>query len=73
MDEDFLQKYNLKPNDAILANEKHTPMYDELIEYYNAEFIAGGAVQNSMRVVQVSLLVIDNFKIFHSNFTLSLL
>ncbi|XP_011502977.1 PREDICTED: adenosine kinase 2 [Ceratosolen solmsi marchali] len=50
--EDFLKKYDLKPNDAILAIEKHKPLYDELIEHYNADFIAGGAAQNSMRVAQ---------------------
>jgi adenosine kinase len=26
--EDLLKKYNLKPNDAILADEKHLPMLD---------------------------------------------
>lgn len=54
VDEDFLRKYELKPNDAILADEKHKPLYDELIEQYNADFIAGGAVQNTMRVAQVN-------------------
>lgn len=58
MDEDFLKKYDLKANDAILADEKHKSLYDELIEQYSADFIAGGAVQNTMRVAQViSVLV----------------
>ncbi|XP_074097789.1 adenosine kinase 2 isoform X3 [Cotesia typhae] len=52
VDEDFLMKYNLKANNAILADESHKPLYDELIEQYKAEFIAGGAVQNTMRVAQ---------------------
>ncbi|XP_024936456.1 adenosine kinase 2 isoform X3 [Cephus cinctus] len=52
VDEDFLKKYDLKPNNAILAEEKHKPLYDELIEQYHADFIAGGSVQNSMRVAQ---------------------
>lgn len=52
VDEHFLQKYDLKPNDAILAAEKHMPLYNELVEKYNAEFIAGGSVQNSLRVCQ---------------------
>lgn len=56
VDEDFLKKYELKANNAILANEKHKPLYDELIEQYKAEFIAGGAVQNTMRVAQVNFL-----------------
>lgn len=52
VDETFLQKYGLKPNDAILAEEKHMPLYKELTEKYKAEFIAGGSVQNSLRVCQ---------------------
>ncbi|KAF7995633.1 hypothetical protein HCN44_006740 [Aphidius gifuensis] len=52
VDEDFLKKYDLKANDAILADEKHKPLYDELIEQYKAEFIAGGSVQNTLRVAQ---------------------
>lgn len=52
VDETFLKKYGLKPNDAILAEEKHMPLYKELLEKYKAEFIAGGSVQNSLRVCQ---------------------
>lgn len=52
VDDDFLKKYDLKPNDAILAGESHMAIYDELIERYHADFIAGGAVQNAMRVAQ---------------------
>lgn len=56
VDRNFLEKYDLKSNDAILAEEKHKPMYDELVEFYNANFIAGGSVQNTMRVAQVNFL-----------------
>lgn len=56
VDEDFLKKYDLQPNDAILADEKHKPLYDELIEQYKAEFIAGGSVQNTLRIAQVKLI-----------------
>uniref|UniRef100_W8C768 Adenosine kinase n=1 Tax=Ceratitis capitata TaxID=7213 RepID=W8C768_CERCA len=52
VDEHFLQKYGLKPNDAILAEEKHMPLYKDLVEKYNADYIAGGSVQNSLRVCQ---------------------
>lgn len=57
VDSDFLNKYDLISNNAILAQEKHKPMYDELIEHYKAEFIAGGSVQNTMRVAQVNFLL----------------
>lgn len=52
VDEEFLQKYGLKPDNAILAEEQHKPLYGELMDKYNAEFIAGGSVQNSFRVCQ---------------------
>ncbi|KVI09711.1 Adenosine kinase [Cynara cardunculus var. scolymus] len=53
VDEDFLKKYDVKPNNAILAEDKHLPMYDELAAKDNVEYIAGGATQNSIRVAQV--------------------
>ena len=49
---DYLQKYELKPNDAILAEPKHLPIYQELVENHEVEYIAGGATQNSIRVAQ---------------------
>ncbi|KPJ12849.1 Adenosine kinase 1 [Papilio machaon] len=52
VDEELLKKYDLHPDDAIMAEEKHMPLYKELMEKYNAEFIAGGSVQNSLRVAQ---------------------
>ena len=49
----YLEKYALKPNDAILAEEKHKPIYKELLEQFQpVEYIAGGATQNSIRVAQ---------------------
>lgn len=54
VDNEFLKKYDLKSNNAILAEEKHKPLYEELIDLYKADFIAGGSVQNTMRVAQVS-------------------
>lgn len=52
VDEDLLKKYDLRPDDAIMAEPKHMPLYRELVVKYNAEFIAGGSVQNSLRVAQ---------------------
>ena len=51
--EDLLQKYGLDANNACLAEEKHQPLYQELVDKYEVEYIAGGAVQNSLRVTQV--------------------
>ncbi|XP_039756135.1 adenosine kinase [Pararge aegeria] len=52
VDGDLLMKYDLHPDDAIMAEEKHMPLYTELVDNYNAEFIAGGSVQNTLRVAQ---------------------
>ncbi|KAH8269947.1 hypothetical protein KR018_000257, partial [Drosophila ironensis] len=49
---EFLDRYNMKKDDAILAEERHMPIYAELVEGYNAEFLAGGSVQNSLRIAQ---------------------
>lgn len=52
-DEALLNKYGLKANDAILAEEKHATLYDELINERDAKLIAGGAAQNTARGAQV--------------------
>ncbi|KAH8378686.1 hypothetical protein KR009_000729, partial [Drosophila setifemur] len=49
---DFLQKYSMKEDDAILAEDRHMPIYGELVDNFNAEFLAGGSVQNSLRIAQ---------------------
>lgn len=50
--QDMLDKYDVKLDSAILAEEKHIPIYKDLIDNYDAGFIAGGATQNSIRVAQ---------------------
>lgn len=55
-DEKLLEKYGLKPNDAILADEKHKPLYSELTSKYSVDYIAGGSAQNSVRVAQVTIV-----------------
>lgn len=34
VDDGLLQKYGLKADDAIMAEEKHMPLYKELVEKY---------------------------------------
>lgn len=53
----FLEKYGLALNNAILAEEKHVPLYHELVKEYPVQYIAGGATQNSIRVAQWMLKV----------------
>lgn len=49
---ELLTKYGLTLNNAILADETHLPLYEELINNYPVQYIAGGATQNSIRVAQ---------------------
>eukprot|EP00568_Trieres_chinensis_P000192 CAMPEP_0183304466 /NCGR_PEP_ID=MMETSP0160_2-20130417/9537_1 /TAXON_ID=2839 ORGANISM="Odontella Sinensis, Strain Grunow 1884" /NCGR_SAMPLE_ID=MMETSP0160_2 /ASSEMBLY_ACC=CAM_ASM_000250 /LENGTH=344 /DNA_ID=CAMNT_0025467523 /DNA_START=79 /DNA_END=1113 /DNA_ORIENTATION=- len=50
--QDVLDKYGVKLDSAILAEEAHQPIYKDLIDNYDPQFIAGGATQNSIRVAQ---------------------
>jgi len=52
VEKDFLVKYDLKMNNAILADAKHAPMYEEIAQHESVEYVAGGATQNAIRVCQ---------------------
>jgi len=54
-DEALLNQYGLKANDAILAEEKHLTLYEELLQNRSAKLIAGGAAQNTARGIQYIL------------------
>ncbi|CAI4219234.1 unnamed protein product [Parascedosporium putredinis] len=56
-DDALLEKYGLKANDAILAEDKHLPIYEDLLNNYDAKLLAGGAAQNSARGAQVEYRV----------------
>jgi len=47
--EPLLDKYGLKPNDAVLANEEQLAIYDELVKNWKVTYVAGGAAQNAAR------------------------
>lgn len=49
VDEAYLKKYDLKADDAILVDEKHMPIYGEVLEMPGRVLIAGGAAQNTAR------------------------
>ncbi|KAI9818491.1 MAG: adenosine kinase [Pycnora praestabilis] len=51
----MLEQYGLKPNDAILAEDKHMGLYEDLINNHDAKLIAGGAAQNTARGAQYIL------------------
>lgn len=50
--QDMLDKYDVKLDSAILAEDKHQPVYKELVDSYSPLYVAGGATQNSIRVAQ---------------------
>lgn len=75
---DVLHKYELTLNNAILAEDKHLPLYSELVSSFPVQYIAGkekvlnssfhrirdcsltgGAGQNSVRVAQWMLKVLQ--------------
>ncbi|KAI6187044.1 Adenosine kinase [Aphelenchoides besseyi] len=49
---EILEKYGMKQNDAILAEEKHLPLFKEIIQNYHVNYTPGGANQNVLRVFQ---------------------
>lgn len=51
-DAQFLHKYNLKPNDAILAGPEQLGLIADMMANYKPHYRAGGATQNSIRVAQ---------------------
>ncbi|KAM3859412.1 adenosine kinase b [Diretmus argenteus] len=52
VDKDFLDKYGLKPNDQILAEEKHKALFEEIVKKNKVEYHAGGSTQNSVKIAQ---------------------
>ncbi|XP_054584712.1 adenosine kinase isoform X3 [Eptesicus fuscus] len=52
VDKDFLDKYSLKANDQILAEDKHKELFNELVKKFKVEYHAGGSTQNSIKVAQ---------------------
>lgn len=65
-DQHLLDKYGLKNNNAILADDKHLPLYEELLKNDKIEFTAGGSGQNSLRVAQVFKII--NINKFYLNY-----
>jgi len=52
VDKDFLDKYGLKPNDQILAEDKHKALFEEIVKSSRVEYHAGGSTQNSVKIAQ---------------------
>lgn len=67
----FLEKFGCTLNNAILAEDKHIALYEELVAAYPVQYIAGGATQNSIRVAQWMLQVNKDANNIQSTFSLS--
>ena len=52
---ELLEKYNVSLNNAILAEEKHIPLYKELVEQYPVQFIAGMNLKELICLVETML------------------
>ncbi|XP_024141079.1 adenosine kinase b isoform X1 [Oryzias melastigma] len=52
VDKDFLDKFGLKPNDQILAEDKHKALFAEIVQRNKVEYHAGGSTQNSVKIAQ---------------------
>jgi hypothetical protein len=63
----LLEKYGLKPNDAILAEDKHMGIYEDLLAR-DAKLIPGGAAQNTARGAQVYIVILMIFKLILTMF-----
>lgn len=48
----FLDRFNLLPNNAIIAGSSHRHIYDTMMREFKPAFLPGGATQNSIRVAQ---------------------
>lgn len=51
-DTTLLDKYGLLANNAILAEEKHQTLFEDMVQNYPTEYLPGGATLNSVRVAQ---------------------
>lgn len=50
--QDLLDKWQLKANDAILADDRHRDLFKEIEANYKCDYVAGGSVQNTLRAAQ---------------------
>jgi len=48
----YLERYGLESNNQILAEEKHVPMYKELVSWFPVEYLPGGATLNTIRIAK---------------------
>ncbi|KAH3663575.1 hypothetical protein OGAPHI_004976 [Ogataea philodendri] len=55
VEKSYLDKYDLKEDDAILIEDKHLPIFDEVLARPDVRLIAGGAAQNTARGAQYLL------------------
>jgi len=50
--DELVAKYKVNKGEAVLAEEAHMPVYDELVKDFEVDYVAGGATHNSVRVAK---------------------
>lgn len=55
VDAEYLEKYKLKANDAILSDESHASIFTDAVGHPSLKTVAGGAAQNAARGAQYVL------------------
>ncbi|KAJ2355958.1 adenosine kinase, partial [Coemansia sp. RSA 2611] len=55
VDEGLLAEYKLNADDAIMASPEHLPLFQTLMDKYNAQLLPGGSAQNTLRGAQLLL------------------
>ena len=63
----YLERYGLESNNQILAEEKHVPMYKELVSWFPVEYLPGGATLNTIRIAKVRIYSVDTRIIFYGS------
>ncbi|KAH8853371.1 Adenosine kinase 2 [Schistosoma japonicum] len=51
-EEEIYEEYDLKKDDAILAEEKHMSIYDKIEKQNGVKYIAGGSTLNTVKMIQ---------------------
>jgi len=65
VEQEVLDEWGASLNNAILAEEKHQPLYQKLVDTQKVDYIAGGATLNSIRVAQWMLTGADKKGLSH--------
>ena len=64
IEEDIINKYNLKLGGKVFANEENIGLFEELEKNKNVKYIPGGAIQNTLRIISQCINMESKFSNF---------